>query len=230
MRRSVRLSLPTATTALVLTLAAPVHAMSVAGAPSILRKSPAAGIDAGKAGARGAASASPSAAGKRGAAAAAGALAGAAASSAAKSGSTGSTGTTSTPPAGKAGSATAPAATTPTTTFVPSGGTPPAATTPATGVPGTRTATTPSTTPSQALVNKGKATTKPGHHDGLSALAIIIAVLAALVVLACAAWAVARHRAYEPHWWLSLRHAMAETGFRISATWAEFTDWARLGR
>jgi len=226
MRRSVRLSLLAATPALVLSLAAPVQAMSVAGTASILRKSPAAGIDAGKAGARGAASASPSAAGKRGAAAAAGALAGAAA----KSGLTGSTGTTSTAPAGKAGSATAPAATTPTTTFVPSGGTPPAATTPATGAPGTRTATTPSTTPSQALVNKGKATTKPAHHNGLSALAIIIAVLAALVVLACAAWAVARHRAYEPHWWLSLRHAMAEAGFRTSATWAEFTDWARLGR
>ena len=155
-------------------------------------------------------------------------VAGAAASSAAKSGSTGSTGATA--PAGTAGSATAPAATTPTTTFVPSGGTPPAATTPATGAPGTRTATTPSTTPPQALVNKGKATKKPAHHNGLGALAIIIAALAALVVLACAAWAVARQRAYEPRWWLSLRHAMAEAGFRTSATWAEFTDWTRLGR
>src|SRR5205823_5242729 len=84
--------------------------------------------------------------------------------------------------------------------------------------------------PSQALSNKGKASTKPAHHNGLGALAIIIAALAALVVLACAAWAVARQRAYEPHWWLSLRHAMAEAGFRTSATWAEFTDWARLGR
>ena len=180
-----RLSLLAATTALALSVAAPVQAMSVAGA---------------------------------------------AASSAAKSGSTGSTGATSTAPAGAAGSATAPAATTPTTTFVPSGGTPPTATTPATGAPGTRTATTPSTTPSQALSNKGKASTKPAHHNGLGALAIIIAALAALVVLACAAWAVARQRAYEPHWWLSLRHAMAEAGFRTSATWAEFTDWARLGR
>jgi hypothetical protein len=180
-----RLSLLAATIALALSVAAPVQAMSVAGA---------------------------------------------AASSAAKSGSTGSTGATA--PAGKAGSATAPAAATPTTTYAPSAGTPPAATTPAPGTTGTRTATTPSTTPSQALFNKrfGKATKKPTHHNGLGALAIIIAALAALVVLACAAWAVARQRAYEPHWWLSLRHAMAEAGFRTSATWAEFTDWARLGR
>jgi hypothetical protein len=28
---------------------------------------------------------------------------------------------------------------------------------------------------------------------------------------------------------LSLRHAMAEAGFRASATWAEFSDWVRLG-
>jgi hypothetical protein len=36
-------------------------------------------------------------------------------------------------------------------------------------------------------------------------------------------------RAFEPHWLLSLRHAMAEAGFRLSATWAEFSDWVRLG-
>jgi len=39
----------------------------------------------------------------------------------------------------------------------------------------------------------------------------------------------ARRRAFEPHWLLSLRHAMAEAGFRASATWAEFSDWVRLG-
>jgi hypothetical protein len=63
----------------------------------------------------------------------------------------------------------------------------------------------------------------------LSTGAIVIAALAALLVLACAAWALARRRAYEPRWWLSLRHALAEAGFRASATWAEFTDWLRLG-
>jgi hypothetical protein len=64
----------------------------------------------------------------------------------------------------------------------------------------------------------------------VSTEAIVLAAIAALLLLACAAWAFARSRAYEPHWLVSIRHAMAEAGFRTSATWAEFTDWARLGR
>ena len=64
----------------------------------------------------------------------------------------------------------------------------------------------------------------------LSAEAVVLVVLAVVLLLACAAWAFARSRAYEPHWLLSLRHAMAEAGYRTSATWAEFMDWARLGR
>lgn len=71
-------------------------------------------------------------------------------------------------------------------------------------------------------------TTHGGGH--VSTEAIVLAALAALLLLACAAWAFARARAYEPHWLLSLRHAMAEAGFRMSATWAEFADWVRLGR
>jgi len=63
-----------------------------------------------------------------------------------------------------------------------------------------------------------------------SGQAIAIAVAGALVILGCAAWAVARRRAFEPRWTLSLRHAIAEAGFRVSATWAEFLDWMRLGR
>jgi hypothetical protein len=71
------------------------------------------------------------------------------------------------------------------------------------------------------------------HSSGsghVSTEAIVLAAIAALLLLACAAWAFARSRAYEPHWSVSMRHAMAEAGFRTSATWAEFTDWARLGR
>ncbi len=69
------------------------------------------------------------------------------------------------------------------------------------------------------------------HGSGhVSTEAIVLAAVAALLLLACAAWAFARSRAYEPHWLVSMRHAMAEAGFRTSATWAEFTDWARLGR
>jgi hypothetical protein len=76
----------------------------------------------------------------------------------------------------------------------------------------------------------------PAHTRGrskpsgkLSTAAIVVAIAAALLALGCAAWGLARRRAFEPHWLLSLRHAMAEAGFRISATWAEFADWARLG-
>ncbi len=71
---------------------------------------------------------------------------------------------------------------------------------------------------------------RPSRPVHISTEAIVLAAIAALLLLACAAWAFARSRAYEPHWLLSLRHAMAEAGFRTSATWAEFTDWARLGR
>jgi hypothetical protein len=67
------------------------------------------------------------------------------------------------------------------------------------------------------------------HSETLSTGAIVLAAVAALLVLTCLGWALARRRAFEPHWLLSLRHAMAEAGFRASATWAEFTDWARLG-
>jgi hypothetical protein len=67
------------------------------------------------------------------------------------------------------------------------------------------------------------------HSSSLSTPAIVVAVIAALLALGCAAWGLARRRAFEPHWLLSLRHAMAEAGFRMSATWAEFADWARLG-
>lgn len=72
------------------------------------------------------------------------------------------------------------------------------------------------------------------HHGknsagGLSSTALAIAVAAAVVLAACVAWALARALAYEPRWWLSLRHALAEAGSRMSATWAEFGDWMRLG-
>jgi hypothetical protein len=65
---------------------------------------------------------------------------------------------------------------------------------------------------------------------GPSAGAIVIAVVAATVLAGCLLWALARNRGYEPEWWLSLRHAVAEAGFRASSTWAEFSDWLRLGR
>ena len=69
-----------------------------------------------------------------------------------------------------------------------------------------------------------------GGGGGLSTGALLLAVLAAVLVLGCLGWAMARALAWEPEWILSLRHALAEAGFRASATWSEFTDWARLGR
>jgi hypothetical protein len=79
-------------------------------------------------------------------------------------------------------------------------------------------------------IRGAKATKRSRRDRGLSTPAIVIAVLAGLLVIACAGWAIARHRALEPRWWLSLRHALAEAGFRVSGTWSEFSDWARLGR
>ena len=113
---------------------------------------------------------------------------------------------TARPPAGVAGGAAAP-----TTTYLPAGATP---------------------TPPNGKAATGAATGRVKAHGGgkISTGAIVAAAIAALLALGCAAWGIARLRAYEPHWALSARHAMAEAGFRASATWAEFSDWIRLGR
>jgi cobalamin biosynthesis Mg chelatase CobN len=133
-----------------------------------------------------------------------------------------------------------------TTTYVPSSTAtaPPAASAPATGTttPAATAPTTPAaTTPTAATAAPAPATTAAGAaapasstkaskgDRPLSTGAIVIAALAALLVLACLGWALARRRAFEPHWLLSLRHATAEAGFRASATWSEFLDWVRLG-
>ena len=119
-------------------------------------------------------------------------------------------------------------ATTPTTTYVPADSSPPPATS-AVGS-GAPALSSPSTSvPGQGALPVRPAPSARSGHRHLTAGTIAIAVLAALLALACAAWAIARRRAYEPRWWLSLRHALAEAGLRASATWAEFTDWLRLG-
>jgi hypothetical protein len=125
---------------------------------------------------------------------------------------------TTTPPKVTLTPTTSPATTTPPTTSVPAASVPAGA------------ATTIPTTTVKAVIAGQPATHTAKHSESLSAAAIAAAVIAAVLVLACIAWALARRRAFEPHWLLSLRHAMAEAGFRASATWAEFSDWARLGR
>lgn len=105
-------------------------------------------------------------------------------------------------------------------------------------VAATPTTSTPTTTPttaarpltSTAVGAPVRAPTRTHGSGHVSNEAIALAVIATVLLLACAVWAFARSRAYEPPWLVSLRHAMAEAGYRTSATWAEFTDWARLGR
>jgi cobalamin biosynthesis Mg chelatase CobN len=128
---------------------------------------------------------------------------------------------------------TTPAISVPTTTALPtatapatSGGVTSTSSTPvpgATTVPGTAT-------PAQSTLTVHAVKRTPAKHSESSTPAIAAAGVAAVLLLACIGWALARRRAFEPHWLLSLRHAMAEAGFRASATWAEFADWARLGR
>jgi hypothetical protein len=83
------------------------------------------------------------------------------------------------------------------------------------------------TTP--ASVHTVTVTRTSGKSSGVSGWAILAAALGALLVLACVVWAIFRYGAFEPHWLASLRHSLAEAGYRISETWAELLDWARLG-
>lgn len=59
---------------------------------------------------------------------------------------------------------------------------------------------------------------------------LLLAVLGGLVAMGVLAWALARWWAFEPRWLVGTRHACTEAGYRASATWAEFSDWVRLGR
>jgi hypothetical protein len=92
-------------------------------------------------------------------------------------------------------------------------------------VPSTTTAPGTTTAPSTTTATRAG---KGG--GGVSGGAILAAVIAALLALACLVWAVFRLGAFEPHWLLSARHSLGEAGFRAAATWDEFTDWIRLGR
>ena len=109
-------------------------------------------------------------------------------------------------PAGPGGSANAPTS---------------ASATPApTALPGASAATIAAT----AAAKRGAgASTAPAP---VIALAVILAALA----LAALAWMLTAWRGLEPVWLTGTRHAWSEAGYRASGTWAEFTDWLRLGR
>jgi hypothetical protein len=61
-------------------------------------------------------------------------------------------------------------------------------------------------------------------------LAIVLAALGALLMLAGLVWALARWLALEPRWSTATMYSLREATYHASATWAEFSDWARIGR
>jgi hypothetical protein len=137
--------------------------------------------------------------------------------------------TTAAPP-----TATAPPATTPSTSATaPST---PASTTPQAGgaAPPAGGTTTPGATP-PAAVNPQLPTTTPGVQPPATKrstrpLLIGLAALGVLLVIALLVWLWARLRGWDSELGARTRHAWSEAAFRVSATWAEFTDWLRLGR
>jgi hypothetical protein len=137
----------------------------------------------------------------------------------------------------------APGSATPTTSV-------PTATTPAGTIPATPGATTPlSATPTGPTGATGPAAVAPGdtvpgapstlvvtghraHKSSkqLSGLDYVLAVAGALLLLACLMWAFVRWLALEPRWTTATIYSLREASNHASATWAEFSDWARIGR
>ena len=119
--------------------------------------------------------------------------------------------------------------TTPSTTAPAAGATTSTAPAPVTpAAPATTAPVSPAGT-AAALPPAGTRQSKPTTKR-LSTGAIVAAALAALLILLCLVWGAARWWAYEPRWSVSLRHSLAEASWRLSASWDEFSDWARLGR
>jgi hypothetical protein len=58
----------------------------------------------------------------------------------------------------------------------------------------------------------------------------VLAAVGALLLLACLVWALARWLALEPRWTTATIYSLREASNHASATWAEFSDWARIGR
>jgi len=119
------------------------------------------------------------------------------------------------------------------------GAVPPMTTTPATTTPAPATTTPTATAPvAPATTTPAPATTVPvqqaaasnGGGSDRTALVIALIALGALLLAALALWGTARTRGWDPAWVARMRHAWGEAGFRTTSTWAEFTDWLRLGR
>lgn len=149
--------------------------------------------------------------------------------------------TTTTPTTSVPASTTTPG-TTPssvtTSTTAPTGAAQPGSVAPPTTTPAgsaTQTASTATSAPPTATTPATGSTTVIVAHKqnpsakGLSAVTLALAALGALLVLGCIVWALARWLALEPRWTISLTHSLREAAYRASETWAEFSDWARLG-
>ncbi len=59
---------------------------------------------------------------------------------------------------------------------------------------------------------------------------LALAIFGGLLALTGLLVGAARWWAWEPAWMVRARHASAEAGWRASSTWAELTDFVRLGR
>jgi hypothetical protein len=132
-------------------------------------------------------------------------------------------------PTGSTPGATTPSSATPTApgTVAPNGGVSGAGgTVPGAGSAGAAPTTTAPGLPS--TLGAGRRT-RQNTSRRLSGLALVLAIVGALLALACLAWAIVRWRALEPRWSTALMHSLREATYRASATWAEFSDWARIG-
>jgi hypothetical protein len=112
-------------------------------------------------------------------------------------------------------------------TVAPTGSTPTATAPPATTTPSAAPTTTAPTAGSTTVVGVAHKTSPSRTH--LSTAALALAVLGALLILGCLVWVVGRWLALEPRWTVSFMHSLREASYRASATWAEFSDWARIG-
>jgi hypothetical protein len=140
-----------------------------------------------------------------------------------------STAPANTTPANTTPGTTAPTSTAPAVALPPaSGATTPGASAPTTSTPSTGVPT--GATPGAAASNGAAHQKAAAGNTRLSAGALALIVLGALLILGCLSWAIARQLALEPRWTVSLMHSLREAGYRGSATWAEFADWSRLGR
>ena len=129
-------------------------------------------------------------------------------------------GTPPPPAAGATGATATPGATAPA---------PPVA--PAAAQPPPTPATAPTAAPDVAArdaVGIAARSTQPSNDAPFALLAL--AVLAALIALGTLLFGLVRWRAWEPAWADRFRHAAGEAGWRASSTWADFTDFVRLGR